>query len=180
MFLMNSFIPQLPKQRKVVQKYGSFDSYWFRKQAYSSLYFIQRLELAEKLEEHGGCVNCLNFSSSGDLLVSGSDDLEVCIWDWAAGRIRTKYNSGHSSNVFQAKFCLDNTKIVTCSRDGQVRLSDIASSNSDPSKKIATHRAPAHKLTLSSARTVLSCGEDAVVNEVDLRLERASKLLVVK
>ena len=66
----------------------------------------------------------MNFNSGGDLLCSGSDDLEIYVWDWAARRTKTHVDSGHKSNVFQTKF-LDlngDRHIISTSRDGQVRL----------------------------------------------------------
>jgi WD40 repeat protein len=36
-----------------------------------------------------GCVNAISFNKEGNLLVSGSDDREVCIWDWASGTCLT-------------------------------------------------------------------------------------------
>ena len=55
----------------------------------------------DKLCFHEGCVNCLNFSASGDLLASGSDDLNVVVWDWQRQRKAYYYNSGHKSNIFE-------------------------------------------------------------------------------
>ena len=40
---------------------------------------------------------------AGELLVSGSDDQDVILWDWQAGRQLLRYASGHSNNVFQAR-----------------------------------------------------------------------------
>jgi len=46
---------------------------------------------------------------SGDLLASGSDDLDIVIWDWAKGKKKIAYESGHTSNVFQVK-----QKVMNC------------------------------------------------------------------
>lgn len=62
---------------------------------------VERLELMYKLEKHGGCVNCLNFNTSGTRLASGSDDMNVNIWDWATGRSLLQFSTGHRANVFQ-------------------------------------------------------------------------------
>ncbi len=50
---------------------------------------------------HEGCVNSINFSFSGQLLASGSDDLHLILWDWCRGKMVGKYSTGHDSNVFQ-------------------------------------------------------------------------------
>ena len=51
----------------------------------SSRETLQRLHLQHKLEGHEGCVNAVSFNSSGSLLMSGSDDLNLIIWDWERG-----------------------------------------------------------------------------------------------
>ena len=112
-----------------------------------------------------GCVNCLNFSSNGDLFCSGSDDLRINIWDWRRNKLLHQYHSctsfiqsslfiviilfiiyisGHSNNVFQCRWCLDNNHIVTCARDGQVRICDINDTSS--TKLIAQHKSQAHRV----------------------------------
>lgn len=83
---------------------------------------VLRLDLHGKLEKHRGCVNTVSFSSDGDILVSGSDDRRVILWDWQCGRIKLAFHTGHNNNVFQAKFMpfSDDRSIVTCAADGQV------------------------------------------------------------
>jgi len=50
---------------------------------------------------HNGCVNALHFNSSGTRLVSGSDDLNIIVWDWSLAKPLLNYDSGHRGNVFQ-------------------------------------------------------------------------------
>lgn len=82
-----------------------------------------RLDLLRKLE-HRGCVNTVSFSSDGDILVSGSDDHTVILWDWQSGLIKLSFHSGHNNNVFQAKIMpySEDRSIVTCAADGQVYI----------------------------------------------------------
>jgi len=73
-----------------------------------------------------GCVNALHFNETGNLIASGSDDLRVMLWDWVNNpwQPAVNYESGHKSNVFQAKFlpnCNDAT-VVSSARDGQVEI----------------------------------------------------------
>ncbi len=88
--------------------------------------------------------------------------------------------SGHASNVFQCRWCIDDKHIVSCARDGQIRICNIDSNGNTTSRKLAQHKAAAHKLTLTSPQVILSCGEDAAVLEIDLRADKPNKLLVVK
>ncbi|KAL0100338.1 hypothetical protein PUN28_019596 [Cardiocondyla obscurior] len=153
----------------------------FQRRFYGSLHAVERLELMYNLDEHQGCVNALNFNQKGNLLASASDDLTVVIWDWAVGKKHHWFTSGHTSNMFQAKWlpldmeCL----MVTCARDGQVRLLDL---KHDTSKKLAAHRGPSHKLAVhpETPHVVFSAGEDARVFSIDIRESKPNKLLVVK
>ncbi|EGI68614.1 PREDICTED: DDB1- and CUL4-associated factor 8-like [Acromyrmex echinatior] len=153
----------------------------FQRRFYGSLHAVERLELMYNLNEHQGCVNALNFNQKGNLLASASDDLAVVIWDWAVGKKRHWFMSGHTSNMFQAKWLPLDVEylMVTCARDGQVRLLDL---EHDTSKKLATHRGPSHKLAVhpETPHVVFSAGEDARVFSIDIRESKPNKLLVVK
>ena len=35
---------------------------------------------------HAGCVNTVAFNDSGSILVSGSDDQQVILWDYCSGK----------------------------------------------------------------------------------------------
>ncbi|KAK4004382.1 DDB1- and CUL4-associated factor 8 isoform X1 [Daphnia magna] len=157
----------------------------FNANCYGSLRFVQRLELASKMDCHNGCVNALHFNSSGSRLASGSDDLSIIIWDWSRAEPVLNYDSGHRGNVFQAKFlplCGD-THIVSCARDGHIRLAELSPSGSFHStRRLGLHRGPAHKLALlpDTPHVFLTAGEDGVVFEVDVRQSKPNKLLTVK
>lgn len=83
-----------------------------------------RLQLYKKLEKHRGCVNTVSFNADGDILISGSDDQRLILWNWVTGKANHVFDSGHSDNVFQAKFMpyTGDRSIVTCAADGQVNL----------------------------------------------------------
>ena len=72
--------------------------------AISGFNFVRRMKLTQNLNYHDGCVNALNFNRIGTLLASGSDDYQVCIWDWARSKVLLAFDSGHKSNVFQVIF----------------------------------------------------------------------------
>ncbi|XP_032685012.1 DDB1- and CUL4-associated factor 8-like [Odontomachus brunneus] len=153
----------------------------FHKKYHGSLNVVERLKLLYELNEHQGCVNALNFNQKGNLLASGSDDLAVVIWDWARGKKRHWLESGHCSNMFQAKWLPFDMEylMVTCGRDGQVRLLDL---RHETSRRIATHHGASHKLAVhnETPHVIISVGEDAKVLSIDIRERKPSKLLVVK
>lgn len=84
-----------------------------------------RFDIYRKLKNHRGCVNTISFNSSGDILVSGSDDRQVILWGWETGNVKLAFHSGHQNNVFNAKIMpyTDDRSIVTCAADGQVWFS---------------------------------------------------------
>jgi DDB1- and CUL4-associated factor 8 len=155
------------------------------------------------MDLHNGCVNALHFNPSGTRLASGSDDLNIIIWDWSKNEAVLKYDSGHRGNVFQvyhgvkritacclllsyfilyvqAKFlplCGD-MHIVSCARDGHIRLAELTSGGAFHStRRLGLHRGPAHKLSLltDTPHIFLSAGEDSVVLEVDVRQSKPNK-----
>ncbi|CAK7329441.1 unnamed protein product [Dovyalis caffra] len=157
---------------------------------------VLRLEVHKKLEKHEGCVNTLSFNADGDVLVSGSDDLRVILWDWETGRVKLSFDSGHHNNVFQAKFMpfSDDRTIVTCAADGEELLlllrgfstflvNNSGSSNSGRGRVntilLGNHEeSRVHKLAIEpgSPHIFYSCGEDGVVQHFDLRSRSATEL----
>ncbi|XP_028986533.1 DDB1- and CUL4-associated factor 8 isoform X2 [Betta splendens] len=162
------------------------DSRQFVRRVCGARGLVQRLELQGRLERHTGCVNTVHFNPSGTRLASGSDDLRVVIWDWAVRSAVLEFDSGHKSNVFQAKFLphSGDSTLAMCARDGQIRVAELsATQRCKNTKRVAQHKGAAHKLALDpdSPCSFLSAGEDAVVFGIDLRLDRpANKLAVVK
>ncbi|KAI5131463.1 Melanoma-Associated Antigen B18 [Manis pentadactyla] len=56
------------------------------------------------------------------------DDLTVTVWDWVCQQPVLAFESGHTNNVFQAKFlpnCGDST-LAMCGRDGQIRIAELS------------------------------------------------------
>lgn len=174
-----SAIPEL-KKRQI----GLSSNAWTNKVC-ASRAMVRRFRINWELKKHQGCVNALHFNQSGGLLASGSDDLKIMVWDWVdkTREPLVQYDSGHRNNVFQAKFMpnCEDSMMITTARDGQVRMADLAPTGEClGTKKIAQHHGSAHKIALqyTSNSVFLSCGEDASVFLMDLRMERASRKLV--
>ncbi|XP_012258390.2 DDB1- and CUL4-associated factor 8 isoform X2 [Athalia rosae] len=156
----------------------------FQRRFYGSLHTVQRLELMYKLKVHKGCVNTLSFNQRGNLLASGSDDLMVVIWNWALGKKQHSFKTGHRSNVFQASWLPLPVEhlMVTCARDGQVRLADLHRPATDYTRRLAIHDGPATKLSIHPdlPHVILSVSEDAAVFLIDIRQSKPTTLLTVK
>ncbi|KAG0588493.1 hypothetical protein KC19_2G246800 [Ceratodon purpureus] len=153
----------------------------FARQIGGSEDLVRRLIMFAELDGHAGCVNTVSFNPSGELLVSGSDDKEIILWNWASKSQVLSYDSGHQGNVFQARVMpySDDRIIVSCAADGQVRYGTMLENGTFSTKKLARHRGRAHKIALEpgSSRIFYSSGEDGVVQHFDLREEKSTKLL---
>ncbi|XP_024033084.1 DDB1- and CUL4-associated factor 8 isoform X1 [Morus notabilis] len=143
---------------------------------------VLRLELYRRLEHHRGCVNTVSFNADGRILVSGSDDMRVILWDWDIGQVKLAFDSGHLQNVFQAKFIpySDDRRIVTCAADGQVRFVQILEGGRVETSLLGEHLGQAHKLAIvpGSPHIFYSCGEDGLVQLFDLRTSAATELFI--
>ncbi|KAK9002568.1 hypothetical protein V6N11_025239 [Hibiscus sabdariffa] len=141
---------------------------------------VEKLDLYGKLNGHEGCVNTVEFNSTGDTLVSGSDDKHVMFWNWASKTKTFSYASGHFDNIFQAKFMplTDDKRIVTSAADGQVRLGEISENGQVRTRRLGKHQGRVHSLAVEpgSPHVFFSCGEDGLVQHFDLRHGSASKL----
>ncbi|KAF8395010.1 hypothetical protein HHK36_018949 [Tetracentron sinense] len=141
---------------------------------------VKRIDLYGKLDGHEGCVNAVQFNSTGDLLVSGSDDRQVIFWNWAAKNKIFSYPSGHLDNIFQTRIMpfTDDRKIVTSAADGQVRLGLVLENGRVDTKRVGKHRGRVYNIAVEpgSPHIFYSCGEDGFIQHFDLRSHSATKL----
>ncbi|KAK7261399.1 hypothetical protein RIF29_27708 [Crotalaria pallida] len=141
---------------------------------------VKNMNLYGKLNGHEGCVNALEFNYTGELLVSGSDDLQVMLWNWASKTKLLEYTSGHFDNIFQTKIMpfSDDSKIVTSAGDGQVRLGLLREDGKVDTMTLGTHHGCVYKLAVEpgSPHSLYSCGEDGFIQHFDLRTSSATKI----
>ncbi|KAF8405472.1 hypothetical protein HHK36_010378 [Tetracentron sinense] len=159
---------------------GQLSTRTFARRLAASEDLVLQLGMYRKLEKHRGCVNTVSFNTDGDILVSGSDDRRVMLWDWEAGRVKLSFHSGHIDNVFQAKIMpyTDDRSIVTCAADGQVRHAQILERGGVETVLLAEHQGRAHKLAIEpgSPHIFYTCGEDGLVQHFDLRTGTSTEL----
>lgn len=85
-------------------------------------------KLSSFLDCRRGCVNTVEWNEAGTLLISGSDDNMVGVWKYSAGwPLRELVHTGHSRNIFAAKFVphSNDKQVVSCGLDGEVRLTHL-------------------------------------------------------
>uniref|UniRef100_A0A7N0UWD7 Uncharacterized protein n=1 Tax=Kalanchoe fedtschenkoi TaxID=63787 RepID=A0A7N0UWD7_KALFE len=159
---------------------GQIASTRFARRRGAALDLVLRLEMYMKLDGHRGCVNTISFNGDGGVLVSGSDDKTVKIWDWESGHMNLSFHSGHASNVFQAKFMpfSDDRSIVTCAADGQVRHARVLERGEVETILLSRHEGRTHALAIEpgSPNIFYTCGDDGLVQHFDLRAAAARQL----
>ncbi|XP_050214470.1 protein ALTERED SEED GERMINATION 2 [Mercurialis annua] len=162
---------------------GLFKPRNFSKTFSASEEIVKQINLYGKLMGHEGCVNSVEFNSTGDVLVSGSDDKNVMFWDWISGTTTVSYPSGHFDNIFQTKIMplTDDRTIVTSSADGQVRVGQVLEDGRVDTKKLGKHQGRVYKLAVEpgSPHIFYSCGEDGFVQHFDLRMRSSSSTKLV-
>lgn len=74
------------------------------------------------LKDHVAAVMDVEFSPTGEELVSASYDRTVRLWNRAKGHSRDIYHTKRMQRVFSAKFTPDNKYVLSGSDDGNIRL----------------------------------------------------------
>ncbi|KAK8668427.1 hypothetical protein V6N13_105882 [Hibiscus sabdariffa] len=158
---------------------GELSNRKFAHRLASSEDLVLRLEIFKKLEKHQGCVNTVSFNADGNILVSGSDDKRIILWDWQTGHAKLTFQSGHTRNIFHAKIMpyTDDRSLITCASDGQVRHAQLLERGVE-TRLLAKHEGQAHKFAIvpGSPHIFYTCGEDGLVQHIDLRTAAATKL----
>ena len=112
--------------RDILQR--QLDPRRFRQPGLGHPSFVKGLRLSARLEKHGGCVNAVSWNEDASYLISGSDDLCVCVWSMGTGfPLKGSVFTGHRHNIFSVEFVpsSDSGKCVTTAGDGDVRLVDL-------------------------------------------------------
>jgi nuclear receptor interaction protein len=158
---------------------------------YGDSQFIEDLDIVNELEGHSGCINALNWSRSGRLLATGSDDKVVNIYtyqpEFAANQfaLATTVETGHRHNIFSVKFMPQSNDriLVTAAGDAEVRIFDIEkathstsgarlflSPSSTNAKVFRSHEQSVKKIvTEASPFYFMTCSEDGTVRQFDIR-----------
>ncbi|CAG9822682.1 unnamed protein product [Phaedon cochleariae] len=135
---------------------------------------IKRLGLEYELEGHQGCVNCLEWTSDGRHLASGSDDTNIILWDPFRHKKLQVIPTHHIGNIFSVKFIgHSQNEIATASGDCRVLVQSISSAvaKAPPILDCSCHVNRVKRLATSPLEPTLfwSAAEDGLVMQFDLR-----------
>ena len=147
-----------------------------RRNLYDSIEsMVERLKLEKLLEGHHGCVNAISWNADGSMLFSGSDDLQIILWNRMGMKIHS-FSPGHTSNIFQSKpLDKDDSTVLSAAADGAVRVSTLTEGGGVTRRLLGRHRGRSHKLAIDpdNPKVFASCGEDGRIMLFDLRLQQA-------
>ena len=91
---------------------------------------MRRLDRAlNVLKDHVAAVMDVEFSPTGEELVSASYDRTIRLWNRDRGHSRDIYHTKRMQRVFSAKFTPDNQYVLSGSDDGNIRLWRVNASN---------------------------------------------------
>lgn len=111
---------------------------------------------------HSQAVNSIQlFPSTGHLILSGSADHKVKLWNFYGNRRCMRTHFGHSKPVRDAVFLGDGAKFLSCSFDKSVKLWDTES-GSCVAKFSTSHLPFALKCTPDQDRFLVSCNDNSV------------------
>jgi WD40 repeat protein len=95
---------------------------WFRMRTP----FRESAERARTLEGHTGSVNACALSPDGSLIVSGSSDSTLKVWETNTG-LELRTITGHEGQVWACAFSADGSFVVSGGEDGLLRIWDARS-----------------------------------------------------
>jgi len=134
--------------------------------------YIKRLEY-HRLVGHSGCVNTVSWNSSGTIIVSGSDDQKLKIWEPFTKKLLRTIKTPHTGNIFCAKFMpgSNDQTIVSCAREPNVYVFDLSRPTNPVQHRYSCHTDVVHKISIEPGSTsvFLSCSSDGTARQFDIR-----------
>lgn len=148
-------------------------------------HFLYQMNLMKKLPVHNGCVNTICWNKTGEYILSGSDDCNLCITkptylfdDSKDFTVLHKVRTHHYGNIFSAQFMPNScdSLLASASSEGPVIVHDINST--DPSQGIFTfscHTSAIYEVATlpNDDKAFLTCSDDKTVRLFDLRCHRS-------
>ncbi|KAK6170193.1 hypothetical protein SNE40_018646 [Patella caerulea] len=164
-------------KRKLIREVNDKINKTFQRNQHVTPDLISRLGLEKELEGHQGCVNCLEWNEKGTLLASGSDDVQIILWDPFSHKQLSSLRTGHQGNIFAVKFLPNSNDVILVSgaADSKIRVHDL-------NMKDTTHVYSCHAgrvKRIATAPTIpfmfWSAAEDGTIMQFDLRCTDTSQ-----
>jgi len=141
-----------------------------------SKWTLQHMCLFKKIPAHTGCVNTIQWNSTGDLILSGSDDKKLAVSSYIDGKVNEQIRTQHKANIFSAKFLpsTSDKKIVSCSGDGVIIVTDLERNDAESQDVFNCHLGTVYDVVTNEMEphSFLSIGEDGTARCFDLRVKK--------
>ena len=144
-------------------------SSWTRYHLFPHQATLKRLGQVGELHGHQGCVNRIEWDSSGQLLLSGSDDKMIRLWRPDLREEVAVIDSGHQFNIFGVDFLGDPKFICSGAMDKLVFAHEL--NNPDFRKAFSCHTRRVKQVLADpmSLSVFWSASEDGTLRQFDLR-----------
>ncbi|XP_059053238.1 uncharacterized protein LOC131847638 isoform X2 [Achroia grisella] len=150
--------------------------------------FKNRLNAAKNLYRrdlvcHFGCVNAIEFSNNGELLVSGGDDRRIMLWQFGQAILNRgkpeAMKAMHQSNIFCLGITSDSQKIYSGGNDDIVIVHDL---ESKCPLEVLQHQRAVCSLSIDpyNERVVTTAGNDGRLLLFDTRQSVHESLVISK
>lgn len=132
---------------------------------------VQRLGLEKELEGHTGCVNCLEWNSTGQLLASASDDFRIIVWDPFRHKAIHTVTTNHHGNIFSVKFMpkTNDSLMISGAADYMINVHDIKLRETISVCSCHASRVKRLAVCPDAPHNFWSASEDGTIREFDLR-----------
>ncbi|XP_074645517.1 WD and tetratricopeptide repeats protein 1-like [Tubulanus polymorphus] len=148
-----------------------FVSIGFQRDNHVTPDLVRRIGLEAELEGHKGCVNCLEWNEKGTLLASGSDDVNVIIWDPFRHKRLISIPTVHQGNIFSVKFLPNSNDniLVSGAADNKILVHDV--STKELTQVFSCHGGRVKRLATAPNVPFMfwSASEDGTIMQFDLR-----------
>uniref|UniRef100_A8QG79 WD and tetratricopeptide repeats protein 1, putative n=1 Tax=Brugia malayi TaxID=6279 RepID=A8QG79_BRUMA len=117
------------------------------------------------------------FFDSADLLASGSDDMQIRLWN-VEGKALDCIKSGHMNNIFSVQFLPSGSDdlLISAAGDGNVRMHSISRSDV-PYVWWSGGRVKRLAITRADPYLFWSAAEDGFIKQYDVRTAKATSLI---
>ncbi|EEU38120.1 uncharacterized protein NECHADRAFT_48128 [Fusarium vanettenii 77-13-4] len=131
--------------------------------------------LVATLDNHHNSIRSLAFSPDGKMLISGSYDRTVKIWDIATGDLG-RLIKGHDDNIRSVAFSPDGKLMASGSRDKTIKIWDVATGAL--ARTLKGHRSGVGSVVFSTGGSLVASGsEDNTIKIWDVSSGKAMKTL---
>ncbi|XP_067945714.1 DDB1- and CUL4-associated factor 6-like [Watersipora subatra] len=138
---------------------------------------IRRLALEKRLKVHKGCVNTIAWNSSGEYILSGSDDLKLVVTNPFNGKVAARLPSGHKRNILQAKFLpvSGNRRLISSDMAGTVSYTQLERPQLYGKSLFNCHSRTVYQLQtiFGEPNLFFSSSEDGTVRWYDTRIKES-------